>query len=525
VAGTSAEPDLSGRQLDDYRLLRRLGRGAMAEVYLAEQLSLRRQVAVKVLRNSLAGDATYVQRFHNEAQAAASMVHANIVQIYNVGCAEGVHYIAQEYVAGQNLRELLARHGALDVKQAVTILRQVALALAKAAERGIVHRDIKPENIMLAATGEVKVADFGLARLAGGSDQAHLTQVGITMGTPLYMSPEQVEGRPLDVRSDLYALGVTTFHMLTGEPPFRGETALSVAVQHLKSAPERLEQRRPDLPPSLCRIVHKLLAKRPDDRYASPRELLRDLRQVEVPGLDDEHWEDALSGEGLGTLGGAAGSRAQEQLAEVMRTTAVRTVDRRRGRRLWWGALIAAFALGGAMAWSRRDRPLLTRSAQPEIPRYTSAREQFFVAQMQSSHQQQWLESVEQHFPHDEYFVPRAQQELMRYYLQANRPADALPLAEKLAARKAAPDAEFRAFGLAGLAIAYTMQGDHERAAKALAELPPLRQKLDPRITPLVAYVLQQNRAAIDRKTSHDWEQWLKSLPSDHLEPNGTTSD
>src|SRR5205823_1351644 len=122
----------------------------MAEVYLAEQTSLRRQVAMKVLRRDLAGDATYVQRFHHEAQAAAAMMHANIVQIYEVGCHEGTHYIAQEYVPGQNLREVMSRHGPLDVKQGVTIMRQVALALQKAAERGIVHRDIKPENIMIA---------------------------------------------------------------------------------------------------------------------------------------------------------------------------------------------------------------------------------------------------------------------------------------------------------------------------------------------------------------------------------------
>src|ERR1700759_1367779 len=175
----SPEPDLSGRKLGDYLVVHRLGRGAMAEGYLAEQTSLRRQVAIKVLKASLAGDATYVARFHNEAQAAASLVHANIVQIHEVGCHDGVHYIAQEYVAGQNLRELLSRKRTLDVALVVTILRQVGLALQKAAERGIVHRDIKPENVMIARTGEVKVADFGLARIAGDGAQLALTQVGI----------------------------------------------------------------------------------------------------------------------------------------------------------------------------------------------------------------------------------------------------------------------------------------------------------------------------------------------------------
>ncbi len=250
--------DLSGRQLGDYRLLRRLGRGAMAEVYLAEQGSLNRQVAVKVLKRELARDQTYIQRFQREAQAAASLVHANIVQIHEVGCIDGVYFIAQEYVQGLNLRQWMARHGALDLRMALIIMRQVAAALAKAAERGIVHRDIKPENIMLTRSGEVKVADFGLARGPRVGEAVDLTQAGMTMGTPLYMSPEQVEGEPLDSRSDLYSFGVTCYQMLAGSPPFGGETALSVAVQHLKKQPDPLENLRRDLPPALCRIVHKI---------------------------------------------------------------------------------------------------------------------------------------------------------------------------------------------------------------------------------------------------------------------------
>src|SRR5215471_2671346 len=201
------EPDLSGRRVGDYQLLRRLGRGGMAEVYLAEQLSLRRQVALKVLRKSLAGDSAYIRRFQHEAQAAAKLVHANIVQIYEVGCVEGTYYISQEYVPGQNLKQLLARLGhGVDAVQAVNIIRQVASALHKAAEQKIIHRDVKPENIMITPGGEVKVADFGLARVIRDGEALNLTQVGITMGTPLYMSPEQVEGRPVvDTRSDLYS--------------------------------------------------------------------------------------------------------------------------------------------------------------------------------------------------------------------------------------------------------------------------------------------------------------------------------
>ncbi|MCG8585053.1 MAG: serine/threonine protein kinase, partial [Pirellulales bacterium] len=305
---SSADINLTERELGDYRLLRRLGRGAMAIVYLAEQRSLHRQVALKLLRSDLAADETYVQRFHNEARAAAALVHANIVQTHEVGCIDGVHFIAQEYVAGQDLAQLLARKGPLDQATAVRIMSQVASALAKASDQNIVHRDIKPENIMLAKSGELKVADFGLARISEGegpvadgatgrSSQVHLTQVGMTMGTPLYMSPEQVQGKKLDPRSDLYSFGVTCYHMLTGKPPFQGDTALNVAVQHVNDEPKPLEEVRPDLDPALCRIVHRMMAKNPADRYASARELWKDLRPLRS-NLDDELDDPNSSGIG-----------------------------------------------------------------------------------------------------------------------------------------------------------------------------------------------------------------------------------
>src|SRR6478672_13394799 len=269
------ESDLSGRRVGDYQLLRRLGRGGMADVYLAEQLSLRRQVALKVLRKNLAGDDAYIRRFQHEAQAAAKLVHANIVQIYEVGCSDGTYYISQEYVPGQNLKQLLSRLGhGVDAVQAVNIIRQASAALHKAAEQKIIHRDIKPENIMITPAGEVKVADFGLARISRDGEALNLTQVGITMGTPLYMSPEQVEGRAVDPRSDIYSLGVTCYQMLAGRPPFDGDTALAVAVQHLRNEPLRLETVRPDIPSGLCRIVHKMLAKNPLDRFQKPADIV-----------------------------------------------------------------------------------------------------------------------------------------------------------------------------------------------------------------------------------------------------------
>lgn len=267
--------DLTGKRLGDLQILRRLGRGGMADVYIANQLSLGRRVAMKVLRSDLANDVNYVERFRREARAAAKLSHPNIVQIFEVGCTDTTHYILQEYVDGLNLRQQLDRTGPLSPDQAVVVMQSVADALQAASAGGVTHRDIKPENIMINQRGEVKVADFGLARVTQGEHQNELTQVGMTMGTPLYMSPEQVQGQNVDVRSDLYSLGVTMYHLLVGRPPFEAETPLSLAVKHLHENPVPLEEARPvrDLPDWLCRAVARLMEKTPDRRFQSPQEL------------------------------------------------------------------------------------------------------------------------------------------------------------------------------------------------------------------------------------------------------------
>ena len=181
--------DLTGRRLGDYEIFRRLGRGGMADVYLAKQDSLNRNVALKVLKPELAKDESYIARFRNEAQAAAKLVQSNIVQIYDVGDCEGYYFIVQEYVQGRNLRQYLARHGAVEPVMAINVLRQCTMALREAGDLQVIHRDIKPENIMLSTKGEVKITDFGLARINYQATSKALTQIGITMGTPLYMSP------------------------------------------------------------------------------------------------------------------------------------------------------------------------------------------------------------------------------------------------------------------------------------------------------------------------------------------------
>jgi serine/threonine-protein kinase len=479
----------------------------MAEVYLAEQGSLRRQVAVKVLKSRLAADGAYVERFHHEAQAAASLVHANIVQIYDVGEAEGVHYIAQEYVQGLNLQEYLVRRGAPDLKLAASIIGQVAAALQKASAAGIVHRDIKPENIMLAAGGEVKVADFGLARLTGSA--AHLTQVGLTMGTPLYMSPEQVEGRPVDPRSDIYSLGVTSYQMLSGVLPFQGDTALGVALKHLRSAPAPLESLRPDLPPGLCRMVHKMLAKSPDDRYPNARELLGDLRNLQL--IDPAESFSAIGDVEVGAGGDLADRGAlARRLQAAMQTTALATATRRRRRRWYAVAAVAACAAGALSAWATRPKSLLAEARLANVTRLASPREQLVLAKISGS--EEWLKSVERFWPHAEREVNLARQDLARRYLYHNRLAEAMALFAEFAKHE---DLELRAFGLAGQSIVLARQGDYQKSAELLATLLPLREKLDPTMKELIAAALkldeQASRRALGRDAEAAIEHWRQA--------------
>lgn len=280
AAVDSPGADLTGRTLGDFQILRKLGAGGMGQVYLARQLSLKRQVALKLLRKDLVGNATAMERFKAEAVAVARLNHPNIVQVYGAGESDGLHYMALEYVEGRNLREHLARKGPSELPVALSIMRQVATALQKAHEQELVHRDIKPENILVTKKVEVKVTDFGLSRFFKESEATNLTQSGVTLGTPLYLSPEQAQGKAVDHRSDLYSFGVTCYHLLSGEPPFRGNTAVEVALKHLTDQARPLNELRPDLPPELCNLVKKLMAKKPEDRYQSAREVLRELNKL-----------------------------------------------------------------------------------------------------------------------------------------------------------------------------------------------------------------------------------------------------
>ena len=503
-----SEGDLSGRRLGDFHLLRRLGRGAMAEVYLAEQERLKRRVAVKVLKPELAGDRTYLRRFQVEAQAAASLVHANIVQIYEVGCVDQLHYIAQEYVHGQNLRDYVARHGPLDLARALSIMRQVASALAKAAEQGVIHRDIKPENILLTAGGEVKVADFGLARIAHEAGN-ELTQIGITMGTPLYMSPEQVQGKPLDSRSDIYSLGVTCYHMLTGSPPFTGETVLGVAVQHLKTAPEPLESLRPDLPAALCRVVHLMLAKEPERRLASARDLLRELRRVQVEHFG-ENWPehlpawDSLSAE----LPPDPRIALTQQLSQLMKAASPRRPSLV-GQAWLAAAVLCALAGGGAWPGSMLPARLLASAAAPTvIPREANVIRQVYRAS-QIGTEAAW-QSVSTYFPESKYYTLRAREQLALIYFREGKLDQAMQIFEKLA-HLSDDEAELRAFGLAGMYGVLSLRGKYDLCNAVLNQLLPVRDKLTSEpMQRLLNHAIDRNRSKISPQTAGQWDQWLK---------------
>ncbi len=506
ISSAAAEADLSGRQLGDFHLLHRLGRGAMADVYLAEQGRLKRRVAVKILKPELAGDRTYLQRFELEAQAAASLVHANIVQIYEVGCVDGLHYIAQEYVEGQNLREYIGRHGPPDLPHALSIMRQVASALMKAAEQGVVHRDIKPENIMLTPGGEVKVADFGLARLTGDGAASELTQVGITLGTPLYMSPEQVEGKPLDPRSDLYSFGVTCYHMLSGAPPFVGETALSVAVQHLKKQPEPLESIRGDLPPALCRIVHEMLAKDPERRFATARDLLRELRRVQMEHFGGDWPEDLPAWESIASDIAADPRVAVTRHLDGLMKTMVAARPRRRG----WAWLVVgvtgALVLGGAIAYYAKPTSLLA-DAKPSIPPESSILRQWYRA-TQIGTEGAWKAVIDFPGDKDEHYRCRAQWQLALIYLADLKLDQANKIFKNL--ERLGNDDQDRAFGLAGQCVVLSKQRKYAESADKFAELLPMRDKVVSRdMRRLLQNALDNNRKEIRLPTGAGWDKWF----------------
>jgi beta-lactam-binding protein with PASTA domain len=276
-----------------YRIVRKLGAGGMATVYLAEDQELGRRVALKVLNERHAHDEQFVERFRREAQNAAGLSHPNIVSIFDRGeTDDGTYYIAMEYLDGRTLKDLLRRRGPMPVRLALQYARQILAGMRFAHRHGIVHRDIKPHNVMVDNEGRLKVTDFGIAR-AGASQ---MTEAGSIVGTAQYLSPEQARGESVDPRSDIYSMGIVLYEMLTGGVPFTGETPVEIAMKHLSAVPEPPSAKRDDVPRDVDLATLRALAKSADDRYQSAEEMDAELARIEQGlGVSDDTAEAATS--------------------------------------------------------------------------------------------------------------------------------------------------------------------------------------------------------------------------------------
>ena len=325
-----------------YRIIRKLGSGGMANVYLAEDQELGRRVAIKILNERHANDDQFVERFRREAKNAAGLSHPNIVSIYDRGEAEGTYYIAMEFLDGRSLKELIVARGPAPVHVAIDYARKILDALRFAHRNGIVHRDIKPHNVIVDAEGRVKVTDFGIAR--AGTSQ--MTEVGSIIGTAQYLSPEQAKGAPVDQTSDLYSVGIVLYELLTGKVPFTGDSPVEIAMKHISAIPEPPSSLRPDVPEDLDLIVLRALAKTPEDRYPSAEEMDKDLARV-AQGLSvsretEEAATQILSRSQLTPGGAIAPPRPP---AEVL----YEYEQPRRGRPVWPWLLVLLLLLAAAL--------------------------------------------------------------------------------------------------------------------------------------------------------------------------------
>ncbi len=266
---------------DRYEIEKLVGEGGMANVYLARDTILDRKVAVKVLRGDLAGDEKFVRRFQREALSASSLSHPNIVEIYDVGEDEGNFYIVMEYIEGKTLKQLIKKRGVLSLPEAIDIMLQLLDALASAHDSYIIHRDIKPQNIMIKESGLVKITDFGIAMAL---NSAQLTQTNSVMGSVHYLPPEQASGKGSTIRSDIYSLGILMFEMLTGKVPFKGDSAVEIALKHMKEPLPNPKELNPVIPVSVENIILKATAKNPKNRYKDVREMKDDIKTC----LDEE---------------------------------------------------------------------------------------------------------------------------------------------------------------------------------------------------------------------------------------------
>ena len=325
-----------------YRVLGKLGGGGMANVYLAEDATLGRRVAIKMLHRRFVEDPKFVERFRREAKAAAGLNHPNIVGVYDWGQADDRNYIVMEYVEGETLKELIRREGRLGGRRAVEIALELLTGVGAAHARGVVHRDIKSQNILIDGEGRAKVTDFGIAQ----AGDPGMTEVGSILGTAQYLAPEQARGEPVDERSDLYSVGVVLYEMLTGRVPFRGDSAVTVALKHVNEPVPEPAQFVPRLPPSLNRIILKALAKDPRHRYASADEFSADLRAALAGGpLRADSFDPASESTQLIAPLAIPGEQATQVIGARRAEGAARPTRPRRSRARLWLALGTFVAL------------------------------------------------------------------------------------------------------------------------------------------------------------------------------------
>jgi eukaryotic-like serine/threonine-protein kinase len=536
--------DLTGLTLGDFEVERLLGRGGMGEVYLARQIGLHRPVALKVLRPDLLTKPTYLSRFEAEATTVAKLNHPNIVHIYTLGCVDGIRFIAMEYVQGTTLRDYLIKKGALDLALSLSIMKQAGVAIGAAGELGLVHRDIKPENLLLTKKGQVKIADFGLCR-DQDAVRTDMTQPGVTLGTPLYMSPEQAQGHALDHRSDLYSLGITFYHMLAGEPPFRAETPLALALKHVKDIPVNLAVHRTDLPGDLVALVMKLIAKNPDERYQSAAEMLRDLARIRgalntmsitvsepdpATGAGAGPSATEINGIGLGTgRGNAATTTALVPHGFGLglgRTLA----NLQFGHRGLTALVVFGLLAGLVRGWFTRPEDLLSARAEasssaPSLPalwmaphwqtieRQSSAEEQYHHAQLRASRADQeaaWI-AVPGFFPASRAWISQAYIQLARVLLRRHDAERLRVFATEIGRWNATQEHEKELVTIIQ-AAANAIDGDQEGTIVELEKL-HLSSTIDPALLELALEVtVQATRSASRTEVMQTIPQGLQDL-------------
>jgi serine/threonine-protein kinase len=334
-----------------YRLDHKIGSGGMADVWLAEDTELDRNVAIKILHDRFAQDKEFVQRFQREAQSAAGLQHPNVVGIFDRGAFGDTYFIAMEYVDGPSLKDLVK--GGMSTQDAINFTRQILNAARFAHRKGIVHRDLKPQNVLIDDEGRVRVADFGIARAGENSD---ITATGSVMGTAQYISPEQAQGKPTTPRSDIYSIGVILYEALTGRVPFQGESAVAVALKQVSEAPRRPSAINPNVPPALDAVVMRALAKDPDARFRDADAFLKALDAAEkapdTPRAQDTAAYAAVSPEGVAAIPAEEEAYGEEEWER----------DRRRRRWRWLIVALLAAGVAALVAFA------LTRPSHVSVP-------------------------------------------------------------------------------------------------------------------------------------------------------------